>query len=243
MDRRELFKVVGTAGMGLALGGTSRAAADHHAGAAPGAKPQGPLDAGHVHFCGIHIAKKDPKIQIIAQHYCAAHTSDGHGDAMFQCVLFDAATPNAKLLGVEYVITDRTYRQLPDEEKKYWHPHTYEVLSGGLIAPGMEPEEEKKFMKMILTTWGKTWHTWPDPRSAVPLGEPLLIWSLTGDGQADERVVARRDKEFKVSTAKVRERRGQELGLEAPQMSFPKSMDAVGRQWTNDGDDMPKRKK
>src|SRR5437762_1418496 len=82
------------------------------------------------------------------------------------------------------------------EAKKYWHPHTYEVLGGGLIAPGMPAEDELKFMKMILTTWGKAWHTWPDPHTAVPIGEPLLIWSLMGDGQADEKVVAARDKEF-----------------------------------------------
>jgi hypothetical protein len=180
---------------------------------------------------------------MIAQHYCAAHSSDEHGDPMFQCVLFDTTDKNAKLLGVEYVITDKTYRQLPDEEKKYWHPHTYEVLGGGLIAPGMEAEEEKKLMKMLLTTWGKAWHTWPDHKSALPLGEPFLIWSLTGDGQADEGVVAERDKEFHVSTAKLRKRRGQELGLEVPHVSFPKSVDAVGRQWADDGHDKPTQKK
>jgi hypothetical protein len=243
MDRREMFKVFGSAGMGLALGGAALAAPRHGSRAAQGGEPPGPLHAGHLHICGIHVAKKDPKIQIITQHYCAAHSSDRHGDAMFQCVLFDTAAKNAKLLGVEYVITDKTYRQLPDREKKYWHPHTYEVLGGMLTAPGMEAEDEKKLMKTLLTTWGKTWHTWPDPRSAVPLGEPLLIWSLTGDGQADETVVAKRDKEFHVSTAKVRKRRGQELGLEVPQVSWPKSVDAVGRQWTDDGDDKPKRKK
>jgi hypothetical protein len=107
----------------------------------------------------------------------------------------------------------------------------------------MDPEEEKKFMGTILTTWGKSWHTWPDPKTKVPLGEPLLIWSLTGDGQADEAVVAKRDEEFNVSTAKLRERRGRELGLEVPQVSLPRSMDAVGRQWTDAGEDRPKRRK
>jgi hypothetical protein len=242
MDRRELFKVFGTAGMGLALGGAALAAPDHNAGAAHGGKAPGPLHGGHFHFCGIHMAKKDPRIQVITQHYCTAHSGDGQ-DSMFQCVLFDTAAQNAKLLGVEYVITDKTYRQLPDGEKKYWHPHTYEVLGGMLTAPGMGPQEEMKIMKMILTTWGKAWHTWPDPKSAVPVGEPLLIWSLTGDGQADPSVVAERDKEFNVSTAKLRERRCQELGLEVPRVSLPKAMDAVGRQWTDDGDDWPKRKR
>jgi Protein of unknown function (DUF1264) len=82
-------------------------------------------------------------------------------------------------------------------------------------------------------------HFWPDPKSAVPVGEPLLIWSLTGDGQCDAAVVAERDKAFGVDTAAVRARRGKELGLEVPQIPHPKSMDDLGRQWTASGDDKP----
>jgi hypothetical protein len=237
-----MFRICGTAGAGFALCGCSAAAADHKGRSAHGDTAQGPLHGGHAHFCGIHLAKKDPKIQILTQHYCAAHSTGENGDTMFQCVLFDTHARDAKLLGVEYVITDRAYRELPEEEKKYWHPHTYEVLGGGLIAPGMEPEDEKKFMKTIMTTWGKAWHTWPDPKSALPVGEPLLIWSLTGDGQVDARVAAQRDKEFNVSMAKIREQRCKELGLEPPQVSQPASMDTVGRQWTDRGEDRPKRR-
>jgi hypothetical protein len=36
---------------------------------------------------------------------------------------------------------------------------------GGLIAPGMPAEDEQKFMAMVLTTWGKACHGWPDPKS------------------------------------------------------------------------------
>ena len=128
---------------------------------------------------------------------------------MFQCVLFDGAGKNAKLVGVEYLISEDAYRKLPDDEKKYWHAHTYEVLGGGLIAPEMSAEDEMKFMKVVIKTWGKAWHTWPDPSTAVPVGEPLLIWSLMGDGQVDEKLLAQRDKEFKVDTAKIHQTRGE----------------------------------
>lgn len=83
---------------------------------------------------------------------------------MHPCLLFDATEPGAKLLGVEYIIPDELLRSLPDTEKKYWHPHTDEVMAGGLIAPGMSAEDEMKFMKAILPTRGKTWHTWPARR-------------------------------------------------------------------------------
>ena len=98
-------------------------------------------------------------------------------------------------------------------------------------------------MQAVLTTWGKTWHTWPDPKTAVPIGEPLLIWSLTGDGQADERVVAARDKQFNVNTKEIRMRRGQELGFDVPQVPLPKKMAEIGRQWTAAGDDRPTKRK
>jgi hypothetical protein len=158
---------------------------------------------------------------------------------MHQCLLYDSCEKNAKLLGVEYIVSDRIYHQLPDSEKKYWHPHTYEVLAGGLIAPGMKPEDELAFMKALLTTWGKTWHTWPDPSSAVPLGEPLLMWGVSGDGQLDETVVAARDKQFNVSAAAIREMRGRAFGWEVPKVSLPRSIDQLGRQWTDEGEDKP----
>jgi hypothetical protein len=192
-----------------------------------------PVSNHHLFFCGFHIAKKNPKFQVTTMHYCGIR---GEGDSgMHQCLLYSSAGRDAKLLGVEYIIMDRLFQGLPDEEKKYWHPHTYEVLGGGLVAPMGEEEE----LRDLLTTWGKTWHTWPDPTTAVPIGEPLLMWALTGDGQADKTMVAERDKEFAVSTAKIREKRVDAIGLEVPQVPPPESVEEIGRQWTATGKDEP----
>jgi hypothetical protein len=234
MDRRELFGAIGAVGAGMTCGAAA-SAAPHTDGKG------GPMSGPHLHFCGIHMAKKDPNFQLITQHYCTAHSGGSEGD-VFQCVLFDGTGANAKLLGVEYLISDEAYRKLPDEEKKYWHAHTYEVLGGGLIAPAMTPKEENAFMKVILTTWGKAWHTWPDPSTAVPVGEPLLIWSLMGDGQVDEKVLKKRDEEFKVNTARISEARIKEFGLQPPNVSPPKDMNTIGRQWTDSGPDKPTKK-
>jgi hypothetical protein len=241
MDRREMFGRVGAIGASFTLGGASQA--DDHDNKKDDHAAQSPLGGAHAHFCGIHIAKKDPKFQLIVQHYCTAHATEHGGDDLFQCILFDSCEKTAKLLGVEYIISDKQYRGLPDDEKKYWHPHTYEVLGGGLIAPGMEPEAEMKFMKMVMNTWGKTWHTWPDPKTPVPLGEPLLVWALTGDGQVDEKVLAARDKQFNVKADRIRDERGKAIGYEVPNVSLPKSLDQVGRQWTDKGEDKPKPRK
>ena len=231
MNRRELLGTIGL--MSAALPTPQAAFGNDHA-AATGGKHMAPVGNHHLHFCGIHVAKNDPKFQIITQHYCGPL-----GEEMHQCLLYDSLEKQAKLVGVEYIISNKIFQTLPEEEKKFWHPHTYEVLAGGLIAPGMSPDDEMNFMKGLLTTWGKTWHTWPDPKTAVPMGTPLLMWSLTGDGQSDPRVVEQRDKQFGVSTSKVREKRVETIGLEPPQIPPPPSLNTIGRQWTATGEDKP----
>ena len=51
------------------------------------AGPASPMSGPHAHFCGIHMAKLNPKLQFVTQHYCTAHTGDhggGTGDAETQ---------------------------------------------------------------------------------------------------------------------------------------------------------------
>ena len=130
----------------------------------------GPVRNHALFFCGFHVAKNNPEFQVTTMHYCGMR---GEGDyEMHQCLLYDSIGAGAKLLGVEYIVPDKAFRSLPDEEKKYWHPHSYEVLGGGLVAPVMSDQAEIDFMTYLLTTWGKSWHTWPDPTTALPLGEP-----------------------------------------------------------------------
>src|SRR5258708_26376593 len=82
----------------------------------------GPLSGVHLQLCAFHISKKDPTFQVQAQHYCSQVNDD-----LFQCIIYESNAKTARLLGVEYIITDRLYHTLPDEEKKYYHAHTYEV--------------------------------------------------------------------------------------------------------------------
>lgn len=237
MNRRDWMQ--GLSALGVTVGCTAAGLASDH-GKMDDSKMDlmAPAKNSHLHFCGIHIAKANPKFQVITQHYCGARSEDMH-----QCLLYDSCDKNAKLLGVEYIISDKLFQTLPPEEKKYWHVHTYEVLAGGLTGPGMKLDDENAFMKYIMTTWGKTWHTWPDPKTPVPMGEPLLMWSLTGDGQADEKVIAERDKLFGVNCQEIRERRVKHFGLEVPQVDLPKSINDLGRQWTNQGPDTPTKRR
>ncbi len=192
------------------------------------------VDSMHLYLCAFHVAKNNPKFQVIAHHYCSQQGRDVH-----QCTIYDALGPTSKLLGVEYIINDETYKTLPADEKKYWHPHAYEIVAGQLIAPDL-PNLGDDIFPGLITTWGKTWHTWPDPAAGLPLGEPLLMWSANGDGQLDEALISKRDAQFGITTAQIRERR-KAYGYGVPQIPSPKSMQELGRRWTEKGPDEPLR--
>jgi hypothetical protein len=52
---------------------------------------------------------------------------------------------------------------------------------------------EKKLLNGLLKTWGKVWHTWPDPKTDLPIGAPVLMWSATGKNQVRKELVNARD--------------------------------------------------
>lgn len=76
-------------------------------------------------FCGIHPYCDNINRQITSYHYCSMLDEDRR-----QCLVYDSDGPKAKLIAVEYIISDKLFKELPAEEKKYWHSHKYEVESG-----------------------------------------------------------------------------------------------------------------
>jgi hypothetical protein len=156
-----------------------------------------PISAIHAHVCGIHFYSGDMKRQVIAQHYCA-HLSD----EVLACVLYDSDKKNARLIGVEYIVSAKIFETLPADEKKLWHSHNYEVKSGVLTAPGASEAAEKDLMKVLIGTYGKTWHTWQvDRGDKLPLGVPQLMMAFTKDGQLNAKTAAEREKLYPVSVA------------------------------------------
>jgi hypothetical protein len=146
-----------------------------------------PLKGFDVYVVGLHCARHDAAMQMEAHHYCRQVNED-----LLQCVIFDANTEDANLIGIEYIVSERLFDGLPEAEKALWHPHNYEVLSGQLVAPGLPDVAERAFLKLLMNSYGKTWHTWHTgthvggPGDALPLGEAQLMWSFNRDGEADE---------------------------------------------------------
>lgn len=134
-----------------------------------------------IYLNGFHFYNGYMAQQMEAHHYCTKLHED-----LTQCAIFDGNGKDAKLMGVEYIISEKLFKTLSDDEKKLWHSHCYEVKSGSLIAPGLPDATEHELMEQIVTTYGKTWHK--DKDLQLPLGGPALMMGFTKDGQLDEQL-------------------------------------------------------
>lgn len=131
---------------------------------------------------------------------------------MRQCILYDSPRPNARIIGIEYMITPKLFATLDATERKLWHSHVFEVKSGMLIMPqpsALVPQTawdkaETAEMEQVIELYGKIYHLWQvDRGDKLPLGVPQLMTSFTSKDQfpdmekrcdeRDERLVGRSD--------------------------------------------------
>lgn len=162
-----------------------------------------PLKKINTYVNGFHFYNGNIKAQMEAHHYVSQLNEDFH-----QAIIYDGNGEDAKIMGVEYIISERLFRQLDEEEKKLWHSHHYEVKSGTLIAPGIPEAVEHELMEKLVSTYGKTIHTWhTDQQRELPIGSPMIMMGFTKDGQLDTRLLADRDRRFDTSSAQKKKNR------------------------------------
>lgn len=176
-----------------------------------------PVKGFDIYLVGFHPMKEHPEMQMEAHHYCHQMNED-----FAQCVLFDGNTSNASMNGLEYIISEKLFASLPAQERKYWHPHNGEILSGQLVAPALPNVAEHALMKKKMNSYGKTWHVWSTGRDGaagdkLPLGEPMLAWSFNRDGEAMAGLVASRDRRMKIDTSGKRRNRHDLASIAKPQ--------------------------
>lgn len=162
-----------------------------------------PLKQFSAYLDGFHFYNGNLQAQMEAHHYVSQLNAD-----VYQAIIFDGNGKDAKIMGIEYIITAKLFRTLSAEEKKLWHSHAYEVKSGSLIAPGIPEAAEHELMEKLVSTYGKTIHTWhTDQERALPLGSPMIMMGFTKDGQLHPQLLADRDKRFRVSSEGVKKKR------------------------------------
>ncbi|GAA6000593.1 hypothetical protein JCM10207_004567 [Rhodosporidiobolus poonsookiae] len=174
-----------------------------------------PVNAIHQHLSGLHCCAYDLKSAVSAHHFCACVRHDGDRGKVRQCLIYDSDKADARLIGIEYVVDEEVFRNLPEEEKVYWHSHKHEVESGQLniisksFVPGAaEDIAEQGAMKELHRTYGKTIHTWAiDRHPTVPLGPPSVMMAFVADGQVDPGLIKARDEIESRSTEHKRQLR------------------------------------
>ncbi len=127
-------------------------------------------------FEGTHLLKELPEVAQVAYHYCKPMNDD----LVAQCLLYDGTGTDARLIGVEYLVSGDVYKKMPADEQAYWHDHKYEVDAGLLKSLTQTGAEEKATLAKVRTLYGKIFHTWLTGKT-YPRGPARLFWSVTGE--------------------------------------------------------------
>ena len=121
-----------------------------------GGPPSGPLTAVR------HIFD-DPTLRV--WHFCKPNDK-----IMMVCQLYDSNSPNATLIGVEYMITADAYKNLPDREKPNWHYHKEEFAPNRADPklPMLSEQQQNATLKKLEESFGKVIITW-NPNDKAPI--------------------------------------------------------------------------
>ena len=133
-------------------------------------EPQRPVT-----FAGAHVRKYPARNARVTYHDSAAL-----GEPVCQCALYDGPGPDARLIGVEYLVSDEVYRRMPAEERLYWHAHQCEIDAGVLRCPSGADAAEQATLVKARTLWGKVYPTWVSGGD-YPRGPSQPFWSDTGE--------------------------------------------------------------
>ena len=121
------------------------------------------------HVCTFALYAHDPKRQLETHHYVSRLNQD-----FLQCAVYDSDAADARLIGVEYIVSRKVFDTLPAEEQRLWHSHAHEITAGLWASPRVPGMLEKPELDHLASTLGKFWWTaattsrWAPPRSWCP---------------------------------------------------------------------------
>jgi hypothetical protein len=126
-------------------------------------------------FAGAHCRRNRPGSPGVSHHDC-----EPLNNAVSHRLLYDGPDPDARLIGVEYLVSDAVYRRMPDEEKLYWHAHECEDDAWFLSSPRPLRSDAKPTRVEAGTLWGKVYRTWVSGGD-YPRGPSRPVWSDRGE--------------------------------------------------------------
>lgn len=153
--------------VGLAMprlaGNSAGAATPSSAGTGPSQGWTIHIDA-EKHFGDTHATE-------IAHHWCKP-VSGG----MTECQIYDSDASDARLVGVETIVSPAIYKSFSAQEQALWHYHKDEIPKVNAKLPDMTPAQAKQLVSQISDTYGKIWMLY-DPLSTnnLPTGQPAVV--------------------------------------------------------------------
>ena len=80
---------------------------------------KGPLKKINAYLDGFHFYNGNMNAQMEAHHYVSQINED-----LYQAIMYDGNGEDAKIMGVEYIVSAKIFMTLPDEEKNSLPDHT-----------------------------------------------------------------------------------------------------------------------
>ncbi|KAK1382118.1 Oil body-associated protein 2B [Heracleum sosnowskyi] len=157
-----------------------------------------PIKEMNQHVCTFALYSDDMSRQIQTHHYVTRLNQD-----FLQCAVYDSDDSRGRLIGVEYIVSDKIFETLPPDEQKLWHTHAYEIKSGLWMNPGVPEMMMKPELENLTKSYGKFWCTWQTDRGDVlPTGPPALMMSpqAVNLGMVKAELLKKRDDKYNVSS-------------------------------------------
>ena len=91
---------------------------------------------------------------------------------MATCQIYDSSLANARLVGIEYIITAKDYNSLPTQEKPDWY-----IINKALVTtvqgqfPELNAQQINAVLQHLLGNYGKVVLTW-NPLDNLPTSSP-----------------------------------------------------------------------
>jgi hypothetical protein len=166
-------------------------------------QPYAPLRQFGAHIDGFCWVSGDSNRQLEGHTFVVFLNDD-----LAQCVTYDSDKANARLIGVEYIISDKIFKTLPVEEQALWSSNAYEIKSGIAVAPRLPQIAENALLGDEIPTYSKKILTWHVDKDYLPRGTPQLCFNFTEDGpKLDAELLRRRDYRMGIDSHKLAEAR------------------------------------
>ena len=171
-----------------------------------------------VYLVGFHPMEDSPDPQMEAHHFCRQVNQD-----FAQCTLFDSNSGNANLIGIDYIISEKLFETLSEDEREYRHPHNAEISqwsARGTGHPrssreGLDEGQDEQLRQDVACLEHRS--DGGQAGDKLPWGPPLLAGSFDREGEARPGLVEQRDKKMDIDTAEKRRQRSDLQSLARPQ--------------------------